>query len=409
MAAPGEGTTGAGESKEPENDTRSAWGEDVASVFRTWMRLAKPLVESLHRRKALEEKQLWAQAEGARDKPFSEHGHDAAAISGGDSFVNDADRVVAALSFLGGQFEGLHPGTKVFCPMPLANAPTSTRGRDSQGASFFERGRVWEDGEANEEATVLRFRLSPPNPRNVAREGEPSVPSPRFGAGSSLRDSSVDGGLVGYPLEAAVMRNEMQETRQMFASRLMPRAPMRPLDVYDGLVDEGRTPVSTAAVAREIVRDSQNQQRLQQHQEEDINFPAPRFTVRLDGVFRGQSRGWRDLRRGLALNETTEDVGLQPRAGSGMATDSAEVGVAVFSTPPRATVCGGCDEWVTVGSVQEGRGGSALAATVPIESVAPVRTVLSRAITARLMPHVAEVMPHLTALLEAETVFRGAL
>lgn len=64
-----------------------------------------------------------------------------------------------------------------------------------------------------------------------------------------------------------------------------------------------------------------------------------------------------------------------------------------------------CGEWVTVGIAGEGSRSAPHVATVPIESVTPVRTGTPPALTKALMPHVEKFLPGLRALLEGDTEF----
>lgn len=501
--------TNAGEVKESPSDGLSTWGKEITGVLRAWLPDGRRLVEVLQQRKGFQELRrrkdatlIRLPAEGNHRSPapvvlqpkgqgalteipglkadvHSDYGggrtrldHEDCSskepVDGKDDFhqpgvarfsdatvgilsVVDLDRIVAVLCLIGGQFSSLHPGGNVLCHMPSEeNEPVFVRGQSGSQ----ERGRRWEKDFA-EEVTVLRLGLSRGWRRRVlpcSIEGDRSTDSSVYLQSSSA--GLTDGNRRGRGdanerdmREATVVQGE----RPVLATRLVPSPPgcVRPLDVYDGLANDGqpidaREPLAVA-MTRADVRDRSDQrqrgcqrrpehehqeqfqeqeQQIQDIQQEDIS--ARMLTARLGSVLPRQGRGWVHMQRELPSSLPPP---LPPPAAAAITAAERE-GAIVPPTGGRITVptdlapstsderqpsaeedrqlASTAEGWVTVASEgREGTGDGLRVATVPVHAVVPLCAPVPPAFTRILLSNVKELVPTLKAILEVDTAFRG--
>ncbi|CAM9133388.1 unnamed protein product, partial [Laminaria digitata] len=400
------GATNAGAREDHPSIRSPAWEEEIARVTRAWLCRASPLVESLQRQMVLREDQLGQEAEMACKHSIADRNCGAAGATEEKEQVpvsmDDLDRLVAALCVLGGQFGGLYPGAKVLCRVPSrdnASDPSSRRGSQAFGSQGRRDGL---ENAAVEEATVLRLRLSRAQPQGA------DVPEINNEYGVGPTEVSTGQGRV----DGAVRRS-VQEPRPVFSSRLIALpspGSVRPLDVYDGLVEEAYSGVvPPAAVARETAGD--NQRRLQQQQQQQQrrrqqrqnqqqqDMPVRIPTAGTESMFRGQGREWAGLRRRSSSPDIGEAVGVPSMASAHVRPPAPSAASQQTST--------GCGEWVTVGIAREDPRAAPHVVTVPVETVTLVRMGTPSALTKALVPYVEELLPGLRALLEGDTEFRG--
>ncbi|CAM9323533.1 unnamed protein product, partial [Ectocarpus fasciculatus] len=381
------------------------WQEEVATVVCRCLQRARPIMESLQRHKTLEETRLWAEAERARVQLGGdrEGATSAAVINERDEAeptppsADGVDRLMAVLSLLGGQFEDLYPGARVLCRLP-----------PGESSSDFPGG--WED-RPTVEATVLRLPFSGTKP--------PGGQSKPVGDPRTDETTSADGG-IGDGAGRTGVENaeaERQMTSRVFSARLLPRPAgcARPLDVYEGLPDEGfaRGAEASAAVARQVHerRRLERQQRLmQEHRALSLRMQGARF----GRVSRPHGQG----RTHVGGEQPLPDIGqstLLSRSGTGdetvaMADDPTGGGSAsASSSPRRQRRISGCKQLVTVGFSRDDPGVASVphTFTVPVDSVTLLHKGVPGALVRTLTSYVPEFLPGLKAMLEAETVFRG--
>lgn len=319
--------------------------------------------------------------------------------------VEDLDRVVAALCALGGQFEDIYPGARVLCRLPA-------------GEDGFERLSGWEE-RPTVEATVLRPAFSGTNPpeEETSDSGNPrasDIPA------SAQVDSIAE---AQHPNQHQHVE-AMPATRPVFSSRLLPRPPgcTRPLDIYQGLTDGVFLSTTAASAGAEAVvaRHSVHEVGRLQELEQELQRRQQRLTqnARFGSVSSrpGRSGGPIDLSRELsppAVRARADSLSSGGRRGDVAPMDGCSTGGdAAASTrlerqQPKPPFIG-CTPLVTVGVAREGRGNAPRAVTVRTDEATPVRTGVPRALTKMLASHAKVLLPGLTAMLEAETAFRGA-
>ena len=446
------GARRAGTSEDVPSIRSPAWEEELARVIREGLRRGGPLVESLQRQIVPREEQFSQESEvdckhaivdrdcGAADATEEKHqarsdylgdskapedddgkqgwtrGCDgiernacnASTTPSGDGVLEmvsleDIDRLVAALCVLGGQFGGVYPSAKVLCRMPSRKKALDADTR-RRGQAFESQGR--EDGPENaavKEATVLRLRLSCTQPQvaDVSEvDNEYGVVGPTE---VSMRQGGIDG----------AVRRSVQEPQPVVSSRLIALpspGSVRPPDVYDGLAEAYSGVVPSTAVEREFIGVNQGrllrqqwqrqQQWRQQRQNQQQDTPVRVPTAGPGSTIRGQGREWVGMRWRSSSPDIGEAVGVPSMT-------SAHVRLPASAAASQQTSTG-CGEWVTVGIVGEGSRSAPHVATVPIESVTPVRVRTPPALTKALMPHVEEFLPGFRALLEGDTKIRGA-
>lgn len=397
----GEDTDGAESAGKSPSEYLPAWQQDVATVVCRCLQRARPIVESLQLHKTLEETKLWAEAERARVQLGGdrEDATNAAVIGGSDETeptppsADGLDRLVAVLSLLGGQFEGLHPGARVLCRLPSGESSSDVPGG-------------WE------EATVLRLPFSGTKPPGGSNKPVGDLPADETtsadgGSGNGAERSGVE-----------IVEVERQMTNRVFSARLLPRPAgcTRPLDVYEGLADEGfsRGSEASTAVARQVheQRRLERQQRLmQQHRALSLRMQGARFgrVSRPHGQGRINVGGEQPL---PVMGQST----LLSRSGRGdeavVMTDDPTGGgsVSASASPRRQRRISGCEELVTVGVSRDDRGVAPVphAFAVPVDSVTLVHKGVPGALVRTLTSYAQEFLPGLKALVEAETVYRGA-
>lgn len=404
--AAGADTKGAESAGMRPSDYLPAWQEEVATVVCRCLQRAGPIVESLQRQKMLEETRLWAEAARARGQlgVNREGATSAAVIEERDEAeptppsADDVDRLVAALCLLGGQFEGLHPGARVLCRLPPGESSSDVPGG-------------WED-RATVEATVLRLPFS-----GTKSPGGNSKPVGDLPADET---TSADGGSGDGAGSSGVESAEGQRhmASRLCSARLLPRPAgcTRPLDVYEGLTDEGfsRGAEGSTAVARQAheQRRLERQQRLmQEHRALSLRMQGARF----GRVSRPHGQGRINVRGEQPLPIVGQSVLLSrsARGEEGVATTDNPAGsgsVSASASPRRQQPVSACEELVTVGFSRDDRGvaPSPRAFTVPVDSVTLVHKGVPGALVRTLTSYAQEFLPGLKAMLEAETSFRGA-
>lgn len=386
MASPDKLGAGIDKNDRGPKDRRLAWSERILDVVCSWLRRSGPLVEILQNRRSRGEQALWAEAKKVRgdiDDGDDGENHCALAEEGGNlSIVDDLSRVVGVLSFLGGHVEGLHPGAKVICRMPCRETDKMKQ--------------EWDNGFAEEEAIVLRLGLS--HAPIEGTSGRTSLREPERNAKRKVQT------------ERDVVRDPAQEARPGFAS---PDAAQAPSSVYDYLADDGHLMLSTSAVARAVVRANQHRQRVQEQlpqqqpsglqQErqlegsEDVPVCTP-FSSQ-GSVVRGDGQEQVMLR-----SSNSSHAGSSPSSAGPSSRGRFAAGPLSLLKPVQDR----CDEYLTIGRVRGGHENTPEVATVPIDSVKLAQTKVPRELTMALKPYAEEFVPHLKALLEADTAFRGA-
>lgn len=436
------GAESAMENKEGLASSSSAWQEGVTTVIRRWLRRAGPVVDSLQRQKALEEQNLWVEAEVARKQRVAggrqgmdatsaarENGHaksgplgelsvaelrargkdqrdesvqdsigqslgGASDLGGaplGAVAVDSLDCVVAVLCLLGGQVEGLHPGAKVLCRLPPEQRPSNALSG-------------WEDN-PTVEATVLRLVPSGPKPPRgdvgrLNKDVGSSSDDPPVDDTPASRETRVESSEA--PQQVAV-----QAARPVFSSRLVLSPPgcNRPMGIYEGLSGDAVATAASDFLRPDPDRLLQLQQLAQQRQDIALRVENARFGMvnRRHGHGGGREGTGRECRTPIVR----EPDNSLPSGGGGGGCVSAP------STPQQQRQqqqqpVSACKESVTVGVSREDRASTPHAVTVSIDRVTLVRKGVPQVLMKTLTPHVEEFLPGLKAMLGAETEFQGA-